>query len=157
MCLTRAIKITPGKDLTVYKVLRVSKFKDEFKPEAYYSPYFSETNWIVGKRKSLNVDSPDIKLGDMWENTVVEGNAFHSFHTYARAKEEALYCVSLTKSVMADGTYAICECTIPKDSRFVYRGRCDRGISYASSDLVLNRICDYFSTYNSAYKIYEND
>lgn len=147
MCLTRAIKTTPDKDLTVYKVLRVYKFEDEFKPEAYYSPYFSKTEWTVGKRESLNVNVPEIRLSYFTEEgTVVEGNAFHSFHTYDKAKQEALYLVSSDKTTMEDGTYALCECTIPKDSRFVYRGRYDNGIAYASSDLVLNRICGYFST-----------
>jgi len=147
MCLTRAIKTTPDKDLTVYKVLKVSSFENESELEAYHSPYFPKTKWTVGKRESLNVNVPDVRYGYFTEEgTVVEGNAFHSFRTYDKAKEEALYFVSSDIHMMADGTYVVCECTIPKDSRFVYRGCYDNGISYASSDLVLNRICGYFST-----------
>ena len=148
MCLTRAVKITPDKDLTVYKVLRVTRFGyGGFKLEAYYSPYFSKTEWTVGKRERLNVNVPEIRLSYfVEEGEVVEGNAFHSFDSYDKAKQEALFFVSSDKTMMTDGTYALCECTIPKDSRFVYRGCFDNDISYASSDLVLNRICGYFST-----------
>ena len=147
MCLTHAIKFTPDNDLTVYKVLMVSRFENESELEAYHSPYFPKTKWTAGKRESLNVNVPEIRYSFFEQKgTVVEGNAFHSFHTYDKAKEEALYFISVDKTMKEDGTYVVCECTIPKDSRFVYRGCYDNGISYASSDLVLNRICGYFST-----------
>ena len=150
MCLSRAIQIFPAEDISVYKVLKVSRIFDEQEAqetERYFSPYFLGTEWYLGEKKSIQDKEPDIKeyklgFGNICE---VNGGVFHSMEYFDEAERLATW--HMEDDFMGDclANYAVCRFTIPKDSRYIYSGVFGTYTSYASSDIVFEEVLKYVS------------
>ena len=117
MCLSNAKEIkTIKEDITCFKVF---KFDGELSDRAIlYSPSY-EKKWIKGGLYSTGNTSPSFGYESFNLTGVsVHGQAYHSFKNV----DDAISYARLLK----EGTHfsiCVCECTIPKNTKYLYKGR----------------------------------
>ena len=115
MCLSNAKEIkTIKEDITCFKVF---KFNGELLDKTtLYSPVY-EKRWKKGELYSTGSAYPSFDYE--WSSGIsICGQAYHSFKniddaiSYARAYKEATHF-----------SICVCECTIPKNTKYLYKGR----------------------------------
>ena len=111
MCLSYCNRITTQEDITCYKIMWLS---NEGK---LFSPMFP-CKWELGWRNTIRTknlvrfDNEEKSLGP------------YVYHTYVSLDDTriAFRWYKSNSRYRTDGVYVICECTIPKDSEYVFRG-----------------------------------
>ena len=128
MCLENIKKLEqPTSDIKCYKILQVYgmwPFRKLFSPIMYHE-------WKQGKVDSIGCDEPIIKPDlcaekpEWYMKNRIEGDSFHS---YADRDVAIRICNKFNKYEISKGArahryrYAVHECVIPTDSKFVYEG-----------------------------------
>ena len=124
MCLSNAVKVKLEEDKTVYKVLFKRLYGE------LVSPYFGNFSWKLGKRYYCH-GKPEIE-----NYSTVNGNCFHTCCIeHVGLIKERLSCY------YGKSHLGIYECTIPKNSKYVYA---DGHGNFASSSLIINREMERF-------------
>lgn len=132
MCLYKPVRVTPEEDIKAYKVL---KWKFGLR-----SPYHSDVEWKVGERKTVE-DTGYNHFEDHDPEGSLEKGVLHSCK-YQIDAENIAHTLNETAEThdYPEGFYVVYECTIPKDSRFIFEGfgTPSGWDHYASSDLIIN-------------------
>ena len=134
MCLFDIKKINPKKNIICYKVCYFNRIKE------CYNSVFMYYNYSLGKTIQIDNQEPFI-----YKNTISKG-AFHTFKRLSDAKRFAFTKQILLHFINAtDREVVILKCIIPKESKYIYEGKCmmmDNVIwsSYASQQLYINSV-----------------
>ena len=148
MCLVSAVEIHHEEEIKCYKFLI-----HDPKNSVLSSPYFSTTCWEFGKTKTAQPfnkkEKPFIDSVDEHGQIIryVHGLAFHTYKNLEDAKKAAkafsdYYDVGC--GAFKDYVIVVVECTIPRNSTFVYEGYAE-GIGktnhegYASEKLTVDK------------------
>jgi len=112
MCLFLAKKIYPEEDIKCYKILYRNKENGRLN-----SPYFDHY-WTIGATDSIDAEKADLIYNSPLNCDCVYG---FCFHTFKRVEEAMLYAEEL-EHIQGPWKMVIVECTIPKESAYVYIG-----------------------------------
>ena len=141
MCLKNSIRMATNKDIVCYKVLKRRNGK-------LFSP-FHQYLWTLNEVHETPTSCPQVIIDEVW------GRAFHTISRLEDARKykrklEVLPLISFLETNTSDFDFVICECTIPKDSKFIYEGTTnfysmedDKTVdaySFASQSLKINKI-----------------
>jgi len=148
MCLLHAIEIEHEEDIKCFKFLLRNIHTGKLS-----SPYFQGTDWKIGKTKAVKQpvsgEKPLIEARAMRPDKV-DGFAYHTYAYLADATRSAdifgrVYNIGRPASYFRDYAMVVAECTIPKNSKFVYKGY-EQGpgettrLGYASEKLRIDRL-----------------
>ena len=141
MCLEKAKRVFPQKDLKVYKVFCRNPLTNEL-----FSPVYGGYEWKIGETQKTGTSDADhlVTYSELFgkENVTIGGNAFHSL----KKKSQATSYAHAIANNRIGGTFEIvlAECTIPKGSKYTYKGDVLVGgvtfDGYASQSLIVDKI-----------------
>ena len=144
MCLSESKKITQEGDVKCYKILLMNS-KGEL-----VSPFYKDTNWELGEVRTAKFSNgyTEDRIASYYGS--IDSGAFHTLKTLDEAKEYYEYYKEYyyTPTILSDEWYTsvIAECTIPKDSKYLYEGMVYSGSltrfldGYASEKLKIDRV-----------------
>ena len=146
MCLLHAIEIEHEEDIKCFKFLLRNIHTGKLS-----SPYFQGTDWKIGKTKAVKQpvsgEKPLIEARAMWPDKV-DGFAYHTYADLLAAVRGADIFgrgYNIGHGYFRDYKIVVAECTIPQDSKFVYKGY-EQGpgettrLGYASEKLRIDRL-----------------
>lgn len=147
MCLYFSKRMPIDGDITCYKVLLT------YKRENWFGSPFVSNMWKLGETKQIK-DSyflpydlyHDVRLRTSQK---IDVGAYHTF----KNKEDAIALLDRIRNMIIVGRikdpsrYVLAKCTIPKDSKYVFRGKCNITYNnqvdgYASEKLRVDEIID---------------
>lgn len=115
------------KDITCYKVLR------DHRCQVYSTP-FHMMLIRLGQEYKTGAEKMDCSYSQKRDETIITGNAFHSFKTEKEARAYAEVC---NKADQAESfAYVVAECVIPAENNIImglfkeYEGICSDTIKY---------------------------